>query len=227
MKQTILQKIPPNVTVVAVTKTFPFQMVEEAFDAGLLHIGENRVEEAEVKIEQAKQRHMAGIVWHMIGHVQSRKVAAAVKMFDWIDSVDTVGLLKNIDVAAQTLQKNQKILLEINCSGEETKFGFDLARWEDNPVKCNRFIEVIRGCSSFHNIYLGGLMTMAPYVTDAEKNRSIFRSVSALSSLIRAQIPEFGAQLSMGTSCDWQVAIEEGATQVRLGEALFGRRNYE
>lgn len=191
-------------TVVAVTKTFPFEAVATAHSMGLRHIGENRVSEAKGKIEETKRRGFGDIIWHMIGHVQSRVARDVVEVFDWVDSVDSIELLKKLDGAAGDLGKKLHVLLEVNISGEKSKFGF----------------EVLPKDLKFSNLIIEGLMTMAPLVKNPEDNRKIFRSLKALSE----KTSFIGKELSMGTSCDYQVAIEEGATQVRLGEALFGPR---
>ncbi len=202
--KTIWTSIPSSVTVVAVTKTFPFEVVVMAHAMGLRHIGENRVEEARWKIEEAKKRGFTDIVWHMVGHVQSRKARDVVELFDWVDSVDSVALLQKLDTEAAKIHKKLHVLLEVNVSGEKSKYGLDSI-----PNNMN-----------FLSLSIGGLMTMAPFVEDPEDNRKIFRSLKILSSAT----PDIGKELSMGTSCDYQVAIEEGATQVRLGTALFGPR---
>lgn len=205
--------VPDATTIVAVTKTFPFEVVSMARSMGLTHIGENRVDEARAKIEKAKAQGFSDVVWHMIGHVQSRKVKDVARLFDWVDSVDSVELLQKLDAAAQGRQTPLHVLLEVNVASEHSKYGFAkddlLSRLDELQV---------------HNVVLEGLMTMAPYTHNAQENRQYFRAMRMLSEMIRAQIPSFGAHLSMGTSCDYQVAIEEGATQVRLGEALFGAR---
>jgi PLP dependent protein len=212
------------VEVVAVTKTFPFNIVEEAYFAGFRHIGENRVEEADKKIKESRARGLNDIVWHMVGHVQSRKAGDVAGLFDWVDSVDSSKIVRELDREASKLDKKLHILLEVNLTGEETKYGFDLAGWESNPQKLQHFYVSIHESMRMNHIVVEGLMTMPPYVTNAEDNRPIFQSMKRLSNSIRAQIPEFGTQLSMGTSCDWRAAVEEGATMIRLGEALFGKR---
>lgn len=202
--KTIWTSIPASVTIVAVTKTFPFETIAMARALGLRHIGENRVEEARGKIEEAKRRGMNDIIWHMVGHVQSRKTRDVAELFDWVDSADSVELLQKLDAAAGAIGKKLHVLLEVNISGEKSKYGFS-----DIPKDLE-----------YSNLMIEGLMTMAPPVKNPQDNREIFRALKALSAII----PSIGKELSMGTSCDYQVAIEEGATQVRLGEALFGPR---
>jgi PLP dependent protein len=210
--------------IVAVTKTFPYEMVLQAKDMGYIHIGENRVEEAREKILLAKNDTLQ-LIWHMIGHVQSRKVEDVTSLFDWVDSVDNRELAVKLNDSASKHNKTLHVLLEVNISGETGKFGFDMHEWETCQEELNQFITVIHECVLLKNCIVEGLMTMAPFVTNPEDNRMIFQSMKRLSETIRAQIPQFGGELSMGTSCDYKVAIQEGATQVRLGEALFGKRN--
>jgi pyridoxal phosphate enzyme (YggS family) len=216
--------IAPGVTVVGITKTFPFEAVATARVMGLRHIGENRVEEARGKIQEAQRQHYVDLIWHMVGHVQSRKAADVVQLFDWVDSVDTLPLAQRLDSLARQAGKKLHILLEVNLSGEKSKYGFDLYRWEEDALKKDQLVEVVASCMSFPNLIIEGFMTMAPYTTSPEENRPIFRSMKALSKTIRAQFPQFGSTLSMGTSGDYKIAVEEGATQIRLGEALFGSR---
>lgn len=202
--ETISASPPQSVTVVAVTKTFPFETVKIAREKGFRHFAENRVEEAREKINKAKKQGFTDLVWHMIGHVQSRKAREVAELFDWVDSVDSIELLKKLDKEAGTFRKKLHVLLEVNISGEKSKYGFD-----DIPKDVH-----------YSNLIIEGLMTMAPLVKNPEENRKIFRALKALS----VATPGIGRQLSMGTSRDYQVAIEEGATQIRLGEALFGPR---
>ncbi len=212
--RTTVQNIPSSVCLVAVTKTFPFAVIPPAYTEGIRHFAENRIDEARGKIEEAHKSGLNDITWHMIGHVQSRKVKEVVSLFDWVDSVDSIRLLEKLDRAAGSLRKHLHILLEVNVSGESSKFGFtpnEIVGAVEKGVKC-------------HSLVLEGLMTMAPYVKNADENRAYFQSLRKLSETIRVQFPTFGTHLSMGTSCDYMVAIEESATQIRLGEALFGKR---
>ncbi len=222
--QTIVASVPSSVTVIAVTKTFPFEIVQRVYKVGLRHFGENRVTEAEEKIFLARQDKMHDIVWHMIGHVQRNKAKEVAQLFDWVDSVDGIDLSRALDREAGTRGKKLHVLLEVNISGESTKSGFDVAGWEKQTSKRDQFLAVVSVVMKLPNIILDGLMTMPPYVMNAENNRRIFQSMKKLSAFIQTQVSNFGSELSMGTSCDYSVAIEEGATQVRLGEALFGKR---
>lgn len=222
--QNLIQASDHAVDIIAVTKTRPFSFVIDAYDAGVMHIGENRVEEAAVKVQAAKELGMHGLVWHMIGHVQSRKVKRVVELFDRVDSVDSVSLATSISLHAGKIQKHIPVLLEVNISGESTKQGFPLYNWEHDSVVFEAFLDDVKHMLELPNISIDGFMIMPPYVTDATENAPYFQSVRALALRIRREIPSVGAVLSMGTSCDYSCAIVEGATQIRLGETLFGRR---
>lgn len=215
---------PSHVTVVAVTKTFPPETVLLARSMGFTHIGENRTEEARKKIQQARKLGATDIHWHMIGHVQSRKAQEVAGLFDWVDSVDSEKIARKLNEAAGAAGKSLSVLVEVNISAEKNKYGVDIAGWEENSEKLAHIIAMLRACVPLSSLQVKGLMTMAPFVTDPEKNRAYFQSMKRLSQTIRVHVPSFGQELSMGTSCDYQVAIEEGATQVRLGTALFGQR---
>lgn len=202
----------PNVDIIAVTKTHPYSVVCDAYAVGFRHIGENRVEEAKLKIDSAHQDRLRDICWHMVGHVQSRVVRDVVSLFDRVDSVDSIELLRKFDTEVQRQHKTLRVLLEINVSGEASKFGF-----QSIDALTLRHIDT-------KHVRIDGLMTMAPYVSNPEDNRWIFRNMKKLSQHLQKEINGFGNALSMGTSCDYTVAIEEGATEVRLGKALFGPR---
>jgi PLP dependent protein len=210
--QRLLHKFPNAPEIVAVSKTHPFSAIQDVYALGIRHIGENRLEEASEKIAQAKRIGFTDIVWHMIGHVQSRKIRDVVRLFDRIDSVDSAELFQKINTEAKNIGKIMHVLLEINISGEESKYGF-----RDFDVSMLQSFDA-------SNVVIDGLMTMAPYTEIAETNRAVFRSLRQLSMSLRKKVPHIGGALSMGTSCDWLVAVEEGATEIRLGEALFGVR---
>jgi PLP dependent protein len=212
------------IEVVAVTKTWPFETVLSAYGAGFRHFGENRVEEGSLKIEKLKNKNLEDIVWHMIGHVQARRAREVAAAFDWVDSVDSITVAGKLNDSASALHKKLSVLLEVNLSGEASKYGFDMANWSHDSKKIDDFFGSVREILGLASLSVAGLMTMPPYVADAEKNRALFKDMKILLETICNKYPSFGRQLSMGTSCDYNVAIEEGATMVRLGEALFGPR---
>jgi pyridoxal phosphate enzyme (YggS family) len=189
---------------IAVTKTVAPERVEQALDAGLDVFGESKVQEARAKIPLVAGRAR----WHMIGHLQTNKARDAVALFELIHSVDSVKLAGAINEAAERAGKRQPILLEINVSGERSKFGFP-------PAQFSAALEQI---NLFSRLEVQGLMAIAPYSDDPQKARPYFRKLRELAE-------EFSLpQLSMGMTGDFEVAIEEGATMARIGTAIFGER---
>ncbi len=205
-----------NVTLIAVSKTKPSSMIEEAASAGIEHFGENKVQEMS---EKSQVLCDLPIQWHMIGHLQKNKVKKAVSIATLIHSVDSVSLAYEIDKEAAKINKLQDILLEVNLAGEESKFGL---RAED-------VLPTIRELAALKNVRIRGLMTVAPYTEEPETNRCYFRQMKQLAVDINAEnIDNINMDiLSMGMSGDYEIAIEEGATHVRIGSKIFGERNYE
>lgn len=222
-----IPNLPSSVTLVAVTKTFPVETIIEAYQAGIRHFGENYVEEFAQKYANLPQEIKENAIFHMIGHVQSRKVKKVVELFDWVDSVDSVKLAKKLSEEAVRQGLSLSILIEVNLTGEATKSGFDLVGWEKDADKFNVFFQNAQAIHALRALQLRGLMIMPPLVTDPEGNREVFRSAKRLFDEITTPATprnDNWKHLSMGTSQDYQVAIEEGATMVRLGTALFGPR---
>ena len=201
-----------QVTIVAVSKTFPAETIRAAHDAGLRHFGENRIQEFEAK--QATQLGFADAVWHFIGHLQSNKAHRAVHLFDRIDSIDSIGLAHKVDAAAAQERKRQPVLIEVKLSGEETKSGVC-------ESELRTLAETI--CRLPHT-ELHGLMTIPPYSEDPQGARAHFRKLRELRDGLRRELGLELPFLSMGMSHDFDVAIEEGATEIRIGTALFGER---
>lgn len=207
---------PDAVRLVAVSKTVPAERVREAMEAGLRVFGENRVQEARDKIAalQTSRLEFTGVQWHLIGHLQKNKAKYAVQLFDLIHSVDSLELADELNRQAAKLGKVQRVLIEVKLSDEETKEGI---AEED----LGALIAHVRRCPA---LSLEGLMTMPPYDPDPEKARPYFRRLRELRdgfTRAEAALPE----LSMGMSHDFAVAIDEGATMVRIGTAIFGGRN--
>jgi pyridoxal phosphate enzyme (YggS family) len=196
---------PDTITIVAVSKGRRVSEIEQVQTAGIADIGENRVQEALSKYK-ALCAERTSLKWHMVGHLQTNKVREAVKIFDLIHSVDSVKLAREIDKQAVKINKAQDILLEIKTSSETTKFGF-------SPEEAASAIKEI---AQFKNINIKGLMTIAPLVDNPEKARPYFRILKELLERINRQ-----PILSMGMTDDFEVAIEEGSTMVRLGRAIF------
>jgi len=218
-------KLPPNVQLLAASKTQSVKVIEEIFASGITHFGENRVEEAKDKLDQLPDDIRAKTTWHLIGHLQSRKVKEAVELFDWIDSVDSLELAEKINLAAQAQSKTINLLIQVNVSGEASKSGYMLVGWESDAYLYKKFAIEIKQINSLANLELHGLMTIAPQFATAEETRPIFQNVKLLQQRLQKDFSELKLPvLSMGMSEDYQVAVEEGATMVRLGRIIFGER---
>ena len=199
-----------SVLLLAVSKGMPPEFVSAAVDVGQLFFGENKVQEAKAKIPQCPGRAR----WHMIGHLQSNKCRDAIQLFEMIQSVDSLALAQELDKWAEKLSRTMPILLEVNVAGEATKFGF----------KPEAVLEQLNELNALPRLELHGLMTIAPYTPVAEKVRPAFRRLRELKSDCEQKLGAPLPHLSMGMSGDFEVAIEEGATIVRIGTALFGPR---
>jgi pyridoxal phosphate enzyme (YggS family) len=209
---------PSAVRLVAVSKGQPADAIRAACVSGLREFGENYVEEAEPKIRALDP----SITWHMIGHLQSRKAKAAVTLFARIHSVDSLALARRLSRFAVDFGKTLEILLECNLSGEVSKFGFPAAEpnaWDGIHREWEQILPL-------PGLAVTGLMTMAPYSEDPETSRPVFRRLRELRERARRDLPQAEwRELSMGMSDDFEQAIEEGATIVRIGRALFGPRS--
>jgi pyridoxal phosphate enzyme (YggS family) len=207
---------PEEITLMAVSKTFPPESIREAYAAGLRVFGENRVQEFAGKFEALRDLHDAE--WHLIGHLQSNKAARAAELFSSVDSVDSVRLAKKLNAAALSAGKTLPVLIEINVGGEEAKSGVapDAAELE----------QVLLAAPRWENLKIRGLMTVPPYTEDPEGSRPYFRQLRQIRDSIAARelLKIETAVLSMGMSHDFEVAIEEEATCVRVGTAIFGER---
>ena len=203
---------PARVRLMAVTKTVDDDRIREAIRAGVEIIGENYVQEARRKIEIMG----AGDRWHLIGHLQTNKAKYAVRLFGMIHSVDRLELAAELDRRAREAGRVMPILIEVNVGGEETKSGVPLS---EAPA-------LVRQAAGFMNLSVQGLMTMPPWSDDPEEVRPYFRTLRELAERIAAEtIPGVGMrELSMGTTGDYAVAVEEGATIVRIGRGIFGER---
>jgi len=204
-----------EVTLIAVSKTMPNEALQEAMDTGIVEFGENKVQELVGKIEFFNN---SKINWHMIGHLQTNKVKYIIDKVCMIHSVDSFALAKKISDRAVLSNVTVNILIEVNAALEETKFG----------LKCEEVIPFVNQISQLPNIKIRGLMTVAPYVENPEDNRKIFKEVYNLKEKIKSLNLENVPMdvLSMGMTNDFEIAIEEGATMVRVGTAIFGKRNY-
>lgn len=203
-----------EITLIAVSKTKPVSMLEEVYDCGIRNFGENKVQELCEKCEVLPK----DISWHMIGHLQTNKVKYIVSNVTLIHSVDSLKLAQEIEKQAAKNNVKVRVLIEVNIAEEESKFG----------IKKEETIALIKEISNFSHIQIVGLMTIAPYVENPEDNRMYFRQIKELSVDIESQNIDNVCMnvLSMGMTGDYMVAIEEGATMVRVGTGIFGERNY-
>jgi pyridoxal phosphate enzyme (YggS family) len=204
------QRDPASVELMAVSKNHPPEAVSEAVCLGLTLFGESRVQEARVKIPECPGRAR----WHFIGHLQSNKSRDAVALFQRIESVDSIALARELQKQAEKQSRRLPILLEVNVAGEASKFGW-------NPAAV---LDALPELHSFSRLELQGLMTIAPYSTDPERVRPVFRRLRELRDAAADRLGTPLPVLSMGMSGDLEVAIEEGSTVVRIGTALFGER---
>ncbi len=218
-----------DITLVGVSKTRPAEDVALALAAGLADFGENRVQEAEDKItELAHVRN--SMRWHLIGHLQSNKARRAVALFDLLHSVDSLALAETLDrqTANHAPGKQIPVLLQVNVSGETTKEGFDLAGWAERPELFDTFRADVERILALPHLNVRGLMTIAPWASDPQAARPAFYSTARLRDTLAHCFPTTSwAELSMGMTDDFDVAIEEGATIVRVGRAIFGERGVE
>ena len=208
-----------DIQIVAVTKLLPLKMVEAGIAAGLRSFGENYPEQAVEKIAACKEN--TDVTWHMIGHIQSRKASRVCENFDWVHAVDRIKIARYLDRYSREAGRIMPVLIEVNLSGEESKFGWKA--WDENnwPALIPQFAEI----SHLSNIQINGLMSMPPYFDDPELTRPYYQRLRRLQIFLRERLPDMTwDQLSIGTSFDFEVAIEEGATMVRLGTTIFGPR---
>ncbi|PJF43654.1 MAG: YggS family pyridoxal phosphate-dependent enzyme [Phototrophicales bacterium] len=216
-----------EVTLVAVSKQHPSEDILAAYEAGILHFGENRVEEAQPKIKALQTKLSTSITWHMIGHVQSRKAREVAYYFDVIHSLDRLKLVARLDGFAHEQNRILQAYIQVNVSGEATKYGLEASHWEHSPTQRNTLWEFVNQLKQFTSIKTIGLMTMAPYEAEPEATRPVFAATRKLRDALAHDFPTLvWDHLSMGMTNDYTVAIEEGATLVRVGRAIFGERTY-
>ena len=215
---------PSAITLVAVSKSRDAEEILMAANAGLRHFGENRVDEGKAKIAAVNARTDRELTWHMVGHLQSRKSRMALELFDTLHSVDSVRLANRLSRQASAMPRQLDVLLQVNVSGEASKSGFAGYNWQQDSSARESLFETAKRIAQLPNLNLRGLMTMAPLGADDATNRAIFRDLfalrAALSDWLAIDLPD----LSMGMTDDFEVAIEEGATIVRIGRAIFGAR---
>ncbi len=207
---------PGEITLMGVSKTFPVESIREAYAAGLRVFGENRVQEFAGKVEAL--RDLPDAEWHLIGHLQTNKAARAVELFNAIDSVDSVRMAEKLNTSAESAGKTLQVLIEINVGGESAKSGLA-------PIS-GELEQILQDAPRWSNLDIRGLMTVPPYTEDPEGARPYFHLLRQIRQTIAARaLPRVDmSALSMGMSHDFEVAIEEGATCVRVGTAIFGER---
>lgn len=210
-----------DIRIVGVTKSHPFEVVLAAHEAGLTLIGENRVEEAIAKKSAAEE--LAELEWHMIGHIQSRKSKTVVQIFDIVHSVDRSKIADRLNRHAEQAGVRLPVLLECNVSGEASKWGWQLTEQEKWPEITDEFARI----REMPNLDVRGLMTMAPMVAEPERTRPIFERLRNLRDYLENAVPGDWTELSMGMTEDYEIAVEEGATLLRIGRAIFGPRATE
>ena len=204
---------PEGIRIIAVSKNFDETVVQAAIDAGITVFGENKVQEAKQKVPKLR----GDFTFHMVGHLQSNKARDAVQLFDMMHSIDKIDTAQRVDLEAGRIGKKQKVLIQINASGEESKSG----------VAPGSAIELASRIRGLEHLELRGLMTMAPFTDDHGLVRRTFSVTKRLLDEINASLGLALEELSMGMSADYRIAVEEGATLVRIGTAIFGQRNYE
>ena len=220
---------PEEVRLVAVSKTVPPERIVAMARLGAVYFGENRVEEAAEKLPAIHRllgpQEYAARRWCLIGHLQSRKAAQAIRLFDEIHSVDSSRLATRLERLAAGREGRLPILLEVNVSGEESKYGLPAGRWPTDPAQSAHLYAEIEAILALPHLAVQGLLTVAPLAPDPEAVRPVFRRLRELRDALDRRWPgRTWEHLSMGMSDDYEVAIEEGATMVRLGRALFGPR---
>lgn len=207
-----VRRSPSEITLIAVTKTVPVDKIEAALDSGIKIIGENRVQEALEKYPKIQNR----AEWHLIGHLQTNKVKKAIEIFSMIQSVDSLYLSQEIEKRTGIIGKVMPVLIEVNTSQEETKFG----------VQSGQLFDLIKDMLELPHLKISGLMTIGPglAVEDKEKSRPCFRLLYELAEKVKAEFKIPILCLSMGMSSDFEVGIEEGSNMIRIGTAIFGER---
>lgn len=212
-------RAPGSVKLVVVTKTHPVNLIKPVIEAGACYLGENYADQALPKIEALS--HISGIEWHMIGHVQSRKAGWVTNHFSYLHSLDSTKLAMRLDRLEKMSGKRLPCLLECNTSGEESKYGF--SAWNEDTWE--KLLPDIEQISKVPFLEIRGLMTMAPYFEDGQSARPYFQRLARLQAFLKVHLPDLHwSELSMGMSGDFEVAIEEGSTWVRIGTSIFGSR---
>ena len=219
---------PEEITLVAVTKTWPADVVVAAYELGMRHFGENRAYELEEKRAAVEERlgPDSGIVWHLIGPLQSRKTKVAADTADYFHALDRQKIARRLSNRLQETGKRLPVLLEVNVSGEESKHGFQATAWEEDEGQQQRLREIAASVAERPGLELKGLMTMAPWQVEDAVIERVFRRTRALAQWLREEATQAEwSVLSMGMTDDFELAIKHGATHLRIGRAIFGPRS--
>lgn len=213
---------PDEIRIVVVSKSQPVEVIQAAIQAGIRCFGENYPEEAVEKINSLPK--IEDLEWHMIGHLQSRKAKFVASYFDWMHSVDSLRIAEKLERQLSEQNKSLKVLLEFNVGGEISKYGWlasEKSRWVE-------LISEIEQMQNFSHLEVCGLMTMPPLTASVQEARQYFRQLRQLRDFLQEKLPALNLkELSMGTSADFLAAVREGATMVRIGQAILGPRDYQ
>ncbi len=217
------QRTPDSVQLIAVSKRKPIEDIVKAYEAGIRDFGENRAEELAEKVQVLQ--HLTDIRWHFIGQLQSRQSQPVADHACCFHAVDRVKIAERL--SKQLVEKNKQlpVFIQVNISGEESKTGFDCAQWEDNTAQQQTLLAAITHIMKLPALQIQGIMMMAPFDIPKEQIRDLFKRTYQLSQWLQQQYPDEKIdQISMGMSGDFEIAIEEGATHIRVGSAIFGAR---
>lgn len=215
----IAGRAPEDIRLVVVTKTHPIEVVIAVVEAGAKYLGENYAEEAVLKIKELPAQYV--VQWHMIGHIQSRKAALVCEYFDYVHSLDSLKLATRLDRFAGEHGRKLPVLVECNLGGEATKFGYPI--WNEGLWKT--ILEEIAQIVELPNLSVRGVMGMAPFMAIAEEARPYYRRLRLFRDFLQSRLPRVDwRELSMGMSADFEVAVQEGATWVRIGQSILGAR---
>lgn len=219
---------PAEITLVAVTKTWPAEVIVAAYQAGIRDIGENRAEELTEKRDELRHTFPESdpLVWHQIGTLQSRKTKLVAQNADVFHALDRLKIARRLSSQVTEFGRTLPLLLEVNLSGEASKSGYDANNWEDSATQREELRTVIQMVAELPGLQLQGLMTMAPWNVEESVVRRVFRRTRLLRDWLQGELPQVSLpHLSMGMTDDFEIAVEEGATIVRVGRAIFGSRH--
>ncbi len=218
------KRAPSEITLVAVSKQKSVDDIMSAVEAGIQHFGENRVEEFASKVAPVQAAVADAVTWHMVGHVQSRKAKQVLRHFDMVQSLDSLRLAKRFSRLAGESDRRLQVLLEINISGEASKHGFAGYNWYQEASVQERLCQELGELSQLPHLEVRGLMTMAPFNAEAGTIRRVFADLAALRDELQHSLGLSLPELSMGMTDDFELAIAEGSTMIRVGRAIFGDR---